>query len=139
MKRAGWWLLGLNIVAVMVAMLLSSQTLAWLRSDYPMLGQPLNRLEMLWPGGPDLEHVLLFGWLAAMWRLLAPRMAWWHIALGLAMLAVLSELAQFAPLGRSPRLTDFRDDLLGIAVGLAIAGLLLCMWRWLKRSASRAL
>jgi hypothetical protein len=120
-RRVRWALLGLNLVGLLVVIMLSSAELAVLRLDHPWLSHFLSRLEHLWPGGPDMDHVVLFAWLAVSWRLLMPRMRWWHIALALAMLALLTEGMQFMSDGRTPLWSDVRDNLFGTALGLLLA------------------
>ena len=117
-----WLLLGLGVAAVIVAVLLPSDVLAWLRSDYYMwIGRPLNWLDNASTEHLDLTHVALFSGISFLVACLWPRAQVWRIALSLLLLAVATELAQFWVPGREPRLSDVYDNLLGIALGLAIA------------------
>ena len=120
MKRARWALLGLVVVALIVIVMLSSSDLASLRRAVPWLSRFLSRLEHLWPGGPDLDHVFLFGVLAATWRLLVPRMRWWIAAISLGSLAVMTEFMQFWSDGRTPLLSDVGANLAGAALGMVL-------------------
>lgn len=122
-RSLGWVLLGLCVLVLVTAVILPAQTLAWLRSDYRLLGQPLNWLETISPA-IDLEHVLLFCGIGILLRMLRPRMPWALFAAWMAALAAGSEVVQFLVPGRTPRLIDVRDDLLGALLGsvLAIGG-----------------
>jgi hypothetical protein len=120
-KRVRWLLLGVNLIGLLVVVMLSSSELALLRIDHPWLSHFLSRLERMWPGGPDMDHVVLFGWLALSWRLLMPRMRWWWIVLALAALAMLTEAMQFMSHGRTPLWSDVGSNLIGVALGLLIA------------------
>ena len=125
-----WLFLGLIVLLPVVAVLLPPSTMAWLRSDYVWLGRPLFWLD--WYSTPwfDLTHIVLFGaitWcLACLW----PRAAWWRSALLMLALGVVTEIMQFWVPGRTPRISDLADDLLGVGVGLVLAFPL----RWWARS-----
>lgn len=125
-----WLLLGLGVAAVIVAVMLPSSVLAWLRSDYyQWIGRPLNWLDNASTEHLDLTHVALFGGVSLLVACLLPRVRVWKIALVLLGLAVATEVAQFWVPGRSPKLGDVYDNLLGIALGLAVATPI----RWLCR------
>lgn len=117
-----WLLLCLGVAALITAVLLPSHVLAWLRSDYyAWLGRPLNWLDTASTDWLDLTHVVLFSGIALLVASLWPRQGLWRIAVLLMGLAVITELAQFWVPGREPRLGDVFDNLLGIALGLAMA------------------
>ena len=76
------------------------------------------------PGGSDkVGHLLIFGTLALAGRWAGVRAV--PLALGLAAYAVTTELLQATlPLGRHGDPADFAADVVGIALGLALAGAL---------------
>lgn len=113
-----------RIVAVLVALgilvivALPNTGLAWIRHRYPEIGNAVNDLEVLWPA-IDTVHILLFACLAALARLALPGMPWLRLLLWLVVFSAVSELVQFWAPGREPRWSDFAQDLVGIALGLA--------------------
>lgn len=124
-----WLLLGLGVAGVIVAVLLPSNVLSWLRSDYyPWIGRPLNWLDDASTPQLDLTHVAMFGAISLLVACLWPRVHAWRIALWLLLLAVATEVVQFWVPGREPMLSDVYDNLLGIALGLAVATPV----RWLR-------
>ena len=125
-----WLLLGSGVAALIVAVLLPSDVLAWLRSDYyAWIGRPLNWLDDASTENLDLTHVAMFSGISLLVACLWPRAQLWRIALCLMLLAVATEVAQFWVPGRTPKLTDVYDNLLGIALGLAVS----IPIRWLRR------
>ena len=102
-----------------LAMLLSAGQMAELRVALPRLGGAMNWLEMQ-PAPFDLDHVVFFALLALPLRLLMPRARWRTLLLGLAVLAVGTELLQFGTAGRTPNPDDARDDMIGAVIGLAL-------------------
>lgn len=126
----GWPLFGISLLAAFVVMALPSGTLSWLRRTYQPLSRAMSWLEHR-GAFLDLDHVAFFVLLAFAWGLLAPASRRWWMALCLPVLAVVTELMQFHVPGREPRLTDVRDDILGAAVGWALAMALLWLGRWI--------
>lgn len=121
------------LAVVVVAMMLTSHAMAELRIASPRLSGAMSWLEVL--DLPfDMDHVAFFAAMSCAARLLLPRMRWWWIGLAIAVLAGGTELLQFWAPGRTPRLLDARDDLVGGAIGLSIGALLL----WLVRGVHRA-
>lgn len=124
---------GLLAVTFMAMALTSAQM-----SDLRGAVQPLSRA-MSWLEGMDLpfdmDHVAFFGALTCLARLLLPRVRWWGIALAVVLLAGATELMQFAVPGRTPKLSDARDDLVGGGIGLLIGSVPL----WLARFTPRVL
>ena len=121
MKRLRWVVFGLSVVGLVVVVMLTSAEMAELRRDLPMLSRSMSWLERVWPGGPDLEHVLLFAGLGFFWRLLMLRARWWVLFLVLVGLALITEVMQYMTVGRTPRWSDARDDVVGAALGLLLA------------------
>lgn len=119
-KGLAWLLFALCIGVLVVAVAMPSQTLANLRDNHPLFGDPLNWLDAVSPD-VDLTHVILFAGatfvLAWLWR----RSQWWRGALPMIGLAIGSELLQFGIPGRQPLMGDLAADLLGIAVALVMA------------------
>lgn len=121
-------------VGVVVAMLLTSGQMADLRVALPPLGHAMNWLEM--QDTPfDLDHVVFFALVAMAARVLLPRRPWWQLLLAFAVLAAGTELLQFGTVGRTPKLLDARDDLIGTGIGLALGALPL----WCAGQAQRLL
>jgi|GEM_PF-605694 len=133
-------LFGLSAVVVLVIMALPSQTLSWMRSEYLLVGMPLNWIESH-TTGIDFDHVVMFALLGFFWKLLSPATRGWRIALMLLALGVATELMQYVAPGRTPRQLDVRDDMAGGLAGLFLATMLnwlgshhaalLSMSRWL--------
>ena len=129
-------LLGAGVV---VAMLLSSGQMSDLRDAVPPLSRAMNWLEFL-PVPFDMDHVVFFALVACALRLMLPRVHWRWLLLGIGVLAVGTELLQFASHGRTPRWQDARDDLIGGGIGLLV-GAPLVWWESryrLRRAASAA-
>ena len=142
---------GLLAAFAVLAMLLSAGQMAELRVALPRLGAAMNWLEMQ-PAPFDLDHVVFFVLLSLPLRLLMPRARWRTLLLGLAVLAVGTELLQFGTAGRTPNPGDARDDMIGAAIGLALGEMslgvakllsgLLCLlgdaWRRIREGARAA-
>lgn len=108
----------LAALAVLV-MLLTSGQMANVRLALPPLSQAMNWLEFL-PLPFDMDHVAFFALVACGLRVLLPGVRWWLLLLALAVLAVGTELLQFATVGRTPKLLDARDDMVGAGLGLLL-------------------
>ena len=121
MKRLRWVVLGLSVVGLVVVVMLTSAEMAEIRRGFPMLSRSMSRLERIWPDGPDLEHVVLFAGLGFLWRVLMLRTRWWILFLALVALALITEVMQYMTVGRTPRWTDARDDVVGAALGMLLA------------------
>ncbi len=115
-------------LAVVTAMALTSNAMSDIRGAFPPLSRAMNWLEGL--DTPfDMDHVAFFALVTCAIRLLLPRLRWWWIALAVVAMAAGTELMQFAVPGRTPKLQDARDDLLGGGIGLLLGGFPL----WLAR------
>lgn len=115
-----WLLLGSSMVLVIVAVILPSSALSWLRSDWTLFGEFMNRLDNA-SGRFDMTHVVLFAWAGFLFSSLWPRVGGWRWLGVLLALAVGSELVQFLVPGREPKLGDLYDDLVGVAIGTLLA------------------
>jgi hypothetical protein len=142
MEQLSRWLprilLLLGVMLVIIGACLPNTSLAYLRSEFRWLGQPLNWIDNR-SGDIDLTHVLLF--------MLLGMMAYWAlhrlsmpVFVGLMVgFAALSELVQFWAPGRRPTTGDFVDDLLGLSIGVICAWLLGRLWRFGLCQGRRAL
>lgn len=129
-RRAGWVLLVLGILAVLVGTTVPASAIGWLRNEIPYFAAVADWLAAPVPGLNPL-HILVFAVIACWWRMLTPRGSRWPIVLVLAALAVLTEFLQrFVP-GRDPRVSDVLNDLVGVALGFALAALIS---RWRRRN-----
>ncbi|MFA7322394.1 MAG: VanZ family protein [Dokdonella sp.] len=138
-RERGKWGRALALVAlvalVVVAMTLSSQAMAELRRAMPMLSRAMSWLEGF--DTPfDLDHVAFFMLIACLARLLL-RVRWWWIVLAIAALAAGTEFLQFWVDGRTPKLLDARDDLIGGVLGLLLGAALRVAWRLLRHGRDR--
>ncbi len=127
-----WLVLALLLLLAVVAVMLPSYTLAWLRSDYGWFGELMQWLDEASTPTFDMTHVVLFGGIAFLAACLWPRVAWWRIGFLFLLLAVATELVQFWVPGRTPLVGDAWDDLVGVACGLVVA----LPIRWLLRRLS---
>lgn len=116
-----WLFLGLIVLLPIVAVMLPPSTMTWLRSDYVWLGRPLLYLDAYSTAWFDLTHIVLFGGITWCLACLWPRAAWWRSALLMLALGIVTEVLQYGVPGRTPRLSDLADDLLGVGVGLLLA------------------
>lgn len=113
--------MSLLVALAVVVMMLTSGQMADLRMALPPLSNAMSRLETL-PVPFDMDHVAFFAMLACAVRLLLPGVRWWWLLLGLGALAVGTEVLQFATVGRTPKVLDARDDIVGAALGLLLTG-----------------
>jgi hypothetical protein len=120
-KHLRWVLFGLSVVCLIVVVMLTSSEMAEIRRSLPMLSRSMSWLERVWPDGPDIEHVVLFAGLGFSWRLLMLGTRGWVLFLVLVALALVTEVMQYMTIGRTPRWSDARDDVVGAALGLLLA------------------
>lgn len=118
-RRLGGTLLALSVLVVAVGTIVPASAIGWLRSEVPTFALLWDWLDATLPLFNPL-HVMLYAWIAILWRMLAPQWPRWRIPLALAAFGVVTEAMQcFAP-GRTPRVSDVLNDVLGIAIGLAL-------------------
>lgn len=116
----GLVILSLSFIVVFVGTVLPQPAIAWLRGQVPLFAQSWDSLDHLLPLFNPL-HILLYAWIAVLWRLLAPRWSRWSILLLGGTFAGVSETLQmFAP-GRTARISDVLNDVAGIVLGLVLA------------------
>lgn len=119
-QRLGMVALGLSAIAVFTGTVLPAIAIGWLRVQAPLFASTWDWLDRLLPVLNPL-HILLYAWIALLWRLLAPQWPRWSILLLGSICAVTTEALQmFAP-GRTPRISDALNDIAGIILGLALA------------------
>jgi hypothetical protein len=119
------WLLLLTFVTLIVlgtALLLPGSALEWFYNDRHAPGRLLILLESTAFPFSRWFHVVVFAWLVLCLRWLYPRLRGWQVAGVLLAGAVLGELVQIPVPGRQASLPDIGDDLLGVAIGLALWG-----------------
>ena len=109
-------------VLVVLVMLLTSGQMAELRVALPPLSEALSWLDRV-PGPFDMYHVVFFALIAAGLRVILPAVSGWALLALLGVLAVGTELLQFATVGRTPKLLDVRDDMIGAGIGLLLGSL----------------
>ena len=133
--RPAWWLwllLAASVLTLLVMAELSPGGMAWMRVNWEFFNWPMQRVEWLeLRTGLNVQHIVVFAWIAMLLRLAWPTPRWrwpWRLILALA---IFIELAQFLSPGRTPRLTDIRDDLLGAGIGWCVGGLMLSIARGL--------
>ena len=118
-RRLSWWLLGAQLVALLVGTQMPG---AW-RSG---LVASLHAPSVL----SSLAHLVLFAGMAAVAA--APPLQWSVrrvVVVGLV-LAVLTEMLQFLAVDRHPRLRDVGIDMAGALLGIGlIKGSMLCFTR----------
>lgn len=137
MNRLRWAFLATMAAGILLVVMLPNTALAWLRSEYGWLGRSVNWVEALQPA-LDTVHILLFGVLGMLTRLALPRTPWRHLILGLTVFSAATEVLQFWAPGRTARLSDFLQDVLGAGVGLVLVALPQALWsRWQRRKESR--
>jgi len=132
MKHLGWTGLVMAIGVLATAVLVPNTTLAWLREESPLLSEGINQVEALWPAA-DTVHMLAFAVLGIMARLALPRTRVVWIILGALVFSIITELLQFYVPGRTPLVSDVRDNMLGLLAGLGFISLILWLYRHVTR------
>ena len=112
-----------------VAILLSSSQMALLRGAWPWLGLKIDQTEKLWPA-LDMVHVVLFGGLGVLLVLALPAVRLRALFLGLAALAVLTELVQVWIPGRTASVGEVLLDLVAGGLGMGVAWLFALALGW---------
>ena len=118
-RRLSWWLLGAQLVALLVGTQMPG---AWRSGVVASLHAP----SVL----SSLAHLVLFAGMAAVAA--APPLQWSmrRVVVVALVLAVLTEMLQFLALDRHPRLRDVGIDMAGALLGIGlIKGSILCFTR----------
>ncbi len=134
-RRARWWLwllLGASVIAMLVMAELSPEVVAWMRANWQFFRLPMMHIENLeLCTGLNIQHIVIFGWIGLLLRLAWPTPRWGWPWLLILSLGIFIELAQFLSPGRTPKVTDIRDDLLGAGLGWCAGGMVLGIARWI--------
>ena len=128
MRRLGWASLVLSFGVLATAVLVPNTTLAWVRAENPWLSHGISQVEMLWPAA-DTVHILAFSVLGMIARLALPRTHAGWIIVGVLLFSIITELLQFYVPGRTPLLSDVRDNMLGLLVGFGCGAVILWLYR----------
>ena len=134
MKRLGWTGLVLSVAVLAAVLLVPNTTLAWIRSESPWLSNEISQVEMLWPSA-DTVHMLTFAVLGVVARLALPRTHAGWIILGVLLFSIVTELLQFYVPGRTPLVSDVRDNMLGLLLGLGCGVVILWLYRRIDQRA----
>lgn len=123
----------LALLAVVMAVSLSPDSLRWIRTEWPLANFWLGWLELR-SGNLNAVHLVLFfavGLVMACALLPGARLRRAALAslLLLVVIAVASEAVQLGIPGRTPRWLDVRDNLLGGTAGLLLGLCLRALWR----------
>ena len=113
---------------IVLVVALPNTTLAWLRSEYFWLGYSVGWVEELNPSW-DTVHILLFAVFGALAQLALPTVGPLKLLSWIAVFSAASELLQFWAPGRTARLGDFAQDVLGALVGVFFIWALQAAWR----------
>lgn len=127
-RRLGAGLLLGSGLAFFVGMLLPAEVIGWLRTHLPILTQFWDGLNAAFPALNPL-HVLWYAWMSMLWWLAARRKWRWFGVMVLVGLSGLSEALQLLVEGRTARLADVFNDMLGIAIGVSVGALVLALAR----------
>ena len=123
----------LAVLLVILAVGLTPDGVRWIRTEVPLANFGLGWLEMK-SVGINATHVALFFAVGlVMACALLPGAALWRAGLAclglLVLIAVASEALQLGSPGRTPRLVDIRDDLVGGGAVLVLGLCLRAGWR----------
>lgn len=119
-QRVGFVALALSLLLVFVGTVLPAVAIGWLRAEAPSFALVWDWLDRQFPALNPL-HILLYAWVAVLWRWLAPRWPGWMIVLLGGAFAAVSEALQGLSPGRTPRISDVLNDVAGMVLGLALA------------------
>lgn len=115
-------------VVCLVAMLLPSRALAWMRRNIELFNVPMNWIEAQ-QAPVDLVHLALFFLLGAAVAGSLQRVGWRALLAGLVAFSVVTEVVQFWIPGRHPRWTDIAVDLVAATLGLLLVRAVAVAWR----------
>ena len=118
--RMGWGVLLASLLFVFAGTVAPAPVIGWLRMELPLFARCWDALDHLLPFLNPL-HILLYAWIAILWRWLAQGWPGWMILLLGGGFAVVSEALQVLAPGRTPRFSDVLNDLAGMVLGLGLA------------------
>lgn len=128
----GFAVLGLSLAAVFVGTVVPSAAIGWIRAQIPVFASIWDSLDRLLPLLNPL-HILLYAWIAVLWRLLAPGWPRWSILLLGSAFAGFTEALQILSAGRTSRFSDVINDVAGILLGLVLATII----EWIRQRSDR--
>lgn len=112
--------LPVSLVAAVTGSLVPSSVMGRLRTEVPGFARAWDWLDASLPGLNPL-HIIVYAWVALLWRLVFPRGSLWRVPVVLLVVGAACEwLQQFVPT-REPRWTDVLSDGIGIAIGWGVA------------------
>jgi hypothetical protein len=125
------------IGVVVLAVVLSPDEVRWIRTEVPFANFGMGWLELR-SQGINATHVALFFLAALVLALALPGASLPRVGLvamlAMAVIASLSEALQWLIPGRTPRLADVRDDLIGAVLGTLVGLVVRAAWRrWSAR------
>jgi len=112
-----------SLIAVFVGTVAPQSAIAWMRVQVPLFALIWDSLDALLPWFNPL-HIILYAWVAVLVRVMTPRWSSWLIVLLGSVFAAVSETLQLLAPGRTARLSDVFNDLLGIAIGLILVAMI---------------
>ena len=132
MKRIGNSGLLIAIVVLATAMLVPNTSLTWVRAHNRWISYGMGRVEVLWPG-VDTVHMMAMASLGIIARLALPKIHAGWIILGVLLFSIVTELLQFYVPGRTSLVSDVRDNMIGLLVGLGFISLILWLYHHLTQ------
>lgn len=122
--------LALSIALIVVAVLLPNTELRQLRLDYRWFDLLMGWTEMV--QRVNVVHLVIFALLGATARLALPTVSLGRLLPVVALFAAASEWVQFWVPGRTPRLVDMAQDILGALIGVLLVSGLAAGWHALR-------
>ena len=122
-RRIAWVILLVSLIAVFVGTVAPQPAIAWLRMQAPLFALIWDSLDALLPWLNPL-HILLYAWLAGLCRVLSPSGSSRSILLFGSVFAAVSETLQLLAPGRTARISDVFNDVIGILIGLMLVAMI---------------
>lgn len=120
----------LSVALIVVAVLLPNTALRQLRLDHHWFNWLMGWAEMV--QRVNVVHLVIFGLLGATARLALPKVSLARLLPVVALFAAASEVVQFWVPGRTPRMVDMAQDVLGALIGVLLVSGLAAGWHALR-------
>lgn len=120
LRHLGTVVLPLSLIGMVLGAIAPSSVMGWLRTVVPGFAPAWDWLDASLPGLNPL-HIIVYAWVALLWRLVFPRGSLWRVPVVLVLVGAACEWLQRYIPTREPRLTDVLSDAIGIAIGWGIA------------------